>query len=363
MIGLSCTIYSWFRFSIDAFFAPNIPFRIRCLMLLSQPVTLLTYTLSAAPWLFRKRPFEVDWIEVAPGKQLRALVFKAPGTQSSGAADKRRRPLHIDWHGGAFLGGLPEGDAAYCERVARETGAVVVSLTYRYAPTHQFPAAHDDADTAFEFLLRRADSRYGADASLVTTSGFSAGGTLALATAISHPGQVQAVTLFQPVLDLRLAVQDKPRPAAFGKRDPLRFMYPLFDSYSDPIRASASLQTSRVAPVLAPLGVIPKRILVVVGGADILAREEMAFVEHVRDEIAKDAGGGNDRKLEVIFEEKGFHGYLECKSPDLAFSFAYMVIDNAIQVPMIPQELKEKAFGPAVRLIKETHEAYGWNWP
>ena len=66
-------------------------------------------------------------------------------------------------------------------------------------------------------------------------------------------------------------------------------MYPLFDSYSNPVRA-ASAQVARVAPVLAPLDVIPRKLLVVVGSADILAREEMAFVEHVT--------GGNRQEFE-----------------------------------------------------------------
>jgi hypothetical protein len=56
--------------------------------------------------------------------------------------------------------------------------------------------------------------------------------------------------LFQPqaVLDLRLAVLDKPRPARFGKRDPLSFVYPLFDSYSNPVRASKNLHIHERRP-------------------------------------------------------------------------------------------------------------------
>ena len=176
-----------------------------------------TYSISAIPWILR-RPFTVEWLPIAPGRSLRALVFKAPA-RSGDAARHRLRPLHVDWHGGAFLGGLPEADASYCDRLARETGAVVLSVTYRYAPAHTYPAAHDDADAVIAYLLKHAEERFGANPSLLTTSGFSAGGTLALTTALTHPGKVLAATLFQPVMDLRLAVGDKPRPAGFPNRD------------------------------------------------------------------------------------------------------------------------------------------------
>jgi acetyl esterase/lipase len=309
LLGLARSIYGWFRFSIDALFARNIPFRLRCLMLLSQPVTLLTYSISAFPWILR-RPFTVEWLPIAPGRLVRALVFKH-SAQTTETAEHKLRPLHVDFHGGAFLGGLPEADAHWCDRLARETGAVVISASYRYAPTHTFPAAHDDADAVIAYLLAHAEERFGADPSLLTTSGFSAGGTLAVAAAQTFPGRIAAAALFQPVMDLRLTVREKPRPAGFPSRDPLSFMYPLFDSYGAPARAIASnSQNARMAPILAPLAAIPENVMLVVGGIDILAKEELSFAEHVKQEIASDPKQAG-RKVEVIFEEKGFHGYLE----------------------------------------------------
>ena len=172
------TIRSWLRPALVALFHPSIPLDTRWRLLLLQPISLLTYTISAAPWLF-SRPYRAVRLPVAPGRSVRALVFKAkdrPGHEG------RRRPLHVDGHGGAFIGGLPEGDARFCAALAERTGAVVVSTSYRCAPEHGFPAAVDDVDAVIAHLLDRAEE-HGVDPEMLTVSGFSAGGNLALAAA------------------------------------------------------------------------------------------------------------------------------------------------------------------------------------
>jgi acetyl esterase/lipase len=105
-----------------AFFKPGLPFDIRWRMLVLQPVLFLTYGLSCAPYIF-SRPFTVEYLVIAPGRSIRALVYKAAGTGKG----RRLRPLHVEIHSGAFIGGTGESMAVYDERVARETGAVVVS--------------------------------------------------------------------------------------------------------------------------------------------------------------------------------------------------------------------------------------------
>lgn len=57
----------------------------------------------------------------------------------------------------------------------------MVSTQYRYAPGHPFPAAIDDIDDVFKWLVRNAEREFGADPKLLTISGLSAGGNLALA--------------------------------------------------------------------------------------------------------------------------------------------------------------------------------------
>jgi acetyl esterase/lipase len=62
--------------------------------------------------------------------------------------------------------------------------AVVVSVDYRQGPEHKFPAAHDDAVAAYEWALKNAGSIKGVP-SKVALAGESAGGGLAIATAIA----------------------------------------------------------------------------------------------------------------------------------------------------------------------------------
>jgi acetyl esterase/lipase len=88
--------------------------------------------------------------------------------------------LHI--HGGGFIGGIPEADADFCTHLTNETGAVVIAASYRLAPRYPFPAAIDDVDDVVEWILNNAGSELHVDNTLLTTSGYSAGGNLALAT-------------------------------------------------------------------------------------------------------------------------------------------------------------------------------------
>lgn len=300
------TISSWFRPAIDAIFSRTLPWSLRWRLLALQPISLLTYSINSFPYLF-SRPFKVDWIPITPDRSLRVLMFKS--TSPTGD-ESRPRPLHLDVHGGGFIGGLPESDAAFCARLARETGAVVISTTYRYAPKHTFPAAIDDVDAVVVYLRRHARERYNANPSLMTVSGFSAGGNLALATALSVPaGDVKAAVTFYGVVDLRLSPAEKPKPAGVPAKDPLVFLQPLFDSYPAPSRAE-NMNNPRLSPIVADIESLPENILMVVPGVDILVHEQIKFIQRLKEEGGKDAKGA-DRRFETLYDEKGFHGYLE----------------------------------------------------
>jgi acetyl esterase/lipase len=92
-------------------------------------------------------------------------------------------PLIVYWHGGGWvIADLDTYDAS-ARALAAETGAVVLSCHYRQAPEHKFPAAHDDALVAYAWALGAAQ-RLGADRRRVALAGESAGGNLAVATAM-----------------------------------------------------------------------------------------------------------------------------------------------------------------------------------
>ena len=176
-MGAICTLMHWFRPTFDAFFAPSLPFAYRWRLLALQPISLLAYCLKGLPWMV-STAFKVIWIPTRqPNHYLRAIVFEPPHKPISGTL----RPIHLDIHGGAFMGGLPENDAVFCHRLSQETEAVVVSTQYRYSPRNVFPAAHEDIEDVAKWLVQNAEKLWGADPKLLTVSGFSAGGNLAFA--------------------------------------------------------------------------------------------------------------------------------------------------------------------------------------
>ena len=87
-------------------------------------------------------------------------------------------PVIVFYHGGGWvLGTLPMVDH-YCRVLTKESAAIVVSVGYRLAPEHVFPAALDDAYAALEWVAHNAASR-NADAARIAVAGESAGGNLA----------------------------------------------------------------------------------------------------------------------------------------------------------------------------------------
>src|SRR5690606_41009544 len=87
------------------------------------------------------------------------------------------------YHDGGFMIGSVQTHDRLCRRLAALSGCFVVSVDYRLAPEHRFPAAVDDAFDALAWLLREAPS-LGIDPRRIAVGGDSAGGTLAAACAL-----------------------------------------------------------------------------------------------------------------------------------------------------------------------------------
>ncbi|HEX6447714.1 MAG TPA: alpha/beta hydrolase [Streptosporangiales bacterium] len=87
-------------------------------------------------------------------------------------------PLLVYFHGGGYVTCDIETHDVPCRALCRHAGVHVLSVEYRLAPEHRFPAAVDDACAAFAWAVKNA-ADLGADENRVGVGGDSAGGTLA----------------------------------------------------------------------------------------------------------------------------------------------------------------------------------------
>ncbi len=92
-------------------------------------------------------------------------------------------PVILYFHGGGWVTGTLDTYDASDRALANSTGAIVLSVAYRLGPDNRFPAAEDDADASYAWVLKNAAS-FGGDPKQVALAGESAGGNLAIDTAI-----------------------------------------------------------------------------------------------------------------------------------------------------------------------------------
>jgi acetyl esterase/lipase len=114
-------------------------------------------------------------------------------------------PAVLWLHGGGYVVGTPEFEAAGSARLARDLGAVVVSPDYRLAPEHPFPAGLDDCMAVLSWMRENADES-GIDAARIAVMGASAGGGMAAAVAQRSHDEgttLRAQILVYPMLDDR----------------------------------------------------------------------------------------------------------------------------------------------------------------
>jgi acetyl esterase/lipase len=276
-------------------------------------------------------------------------------------SEAQNLPVILDFHGGGFFLGSCLEQAPFCSQMARELGAVVVSIDYRMGPVHKFPAAIEDGEdvlaavmdsssTAGVFLrhsIQRAilenmkkrsqddfpedfspkfkvsdeiimSPTIDLDTSRIAISGFSSGGNLALNLALSLndldppwpsilPPDYQhpiALLLYYPSLDLRQLPSERPLPANmptgsqfWGETHDLLTQTYLPRELAGHFRASPGLASSEALHDKA-------RVLLVLPGMDSLAAQSEAWVEKLHSD-----GRGEHLQVERFPEMK--HGWTQ----------------------------------------------------
>src|SRR5918996_4376958 len=92
-------------------------------------------------------------------------------------------PAYVYFHGGGWVIGDLETHDVLCRQLTAASGASVISVDYRLAPEHKFPAAADDAWAATRWVVAHA-AELGVDATRLAVGGDSAGGNLAAVMAL-----------------------------------------------------------------------------------------------------------------------------------------------------------------------------------
>lgn len=93
------------------------------------------------------------------------------------------QPIFYYIHGGGFVAGGPDVVEEMCKMVVKNTGCVSVTLDYRLAPEHPYPAGLDDCYDVLKWIYKHA-AEFGGNAQKICISGDSAGGNLATVCAM-----------------------------------------------------------------------------------------------------------------------------------------------------------------------------------
>ena len=185
------------------------------------------------------------------------------------------------FHGGVYVIGSADSSAPLASDLARRTGAEVVSVNYRLAPEHPYPAALDDAKVAYQGLLGK-----GIDPSNIAVSGESAGGGLAVALllALRDAGLPLPSSAFvmSPMTDLTLSgntITEKEAVDPLFTGDALRRRVPDYVGAADP-------SDPYVSPALGDLRGLPP-MLIQVGSHEILLSDAIRLAARAaEDDVA-----------------------------------------------------------------------------
>jgi monoterpene epsilon-lactone hydrolase len=160
------------------------------------------------------------------------------------------------FHGGVYVLGDAFQAAGLAAQIARRTSARVISVDYRLAPEHPYPAAVDDALAAYEALLDN-----GTAPSDIAFAGESTGGGLAVTTLVNARDhglpQPAAAFVMSPYADLTLAgttMETKREVDPLLSRENLQARLPDYTSGHD---AAADL----ISPIFADLSGLPPMII------------------------------------------------------------------------------------------------------
>jgi len=144
-----------------------------------------------------------EYEATGPAGPIPVRLYRGGGTPATGAL-----PVLVYYHGGGWLLGDLDSHDWTCRSIANKADCAVISVDYRLAPEHPFPAAFDDALAALHWVVAHAaDLRI--DPSAISVGGDSAGGNLAAAVTLALREEegirLKSQILIYPAVDLSMS--------------------------------------------------------------------------------------------------------------------------------------------------------------
>src|SRR5689334_126991 len=221
-------------------------------------------------------PADVSAAEVSLGG-VRAIELRVEG-QATG--DPVRYVDVLYFHGDGYVAGSARTGTHLAAELARRTGGRALSVDYRLAPEHPYPAAVEDGLAAYAGLLES-----GARPSRVLVAGDSAGGGLAVATLLAAREQglpqPAAIAVFSPWADIsRSGSSMRTKDGA----DPL-FSYDAMGWYAGRYVPARDRSAPLVSPVFAALAGLPP-LLIQAGSHEVLLDDAVRLAANAgRDDV------------------------------------------------------------------------------
>ncbi len=172
---------------------------------------------------------------------------------------------HLQIHGGGFYLGSAAGDDVRNRALADALGLAVISVDYRLAPEHPWPAAPDDCEVAALWLAEHAADRFGT--TTLSLGGSSAGATLAMSTLLRL--RDRGISAYGSAV-LQFGTYDLSAQTPAGRL--------IADEYFlDAYAGSAEDRTHPdLSPIYADVAGLPP-VLIVVGAEDVLLQDNLAM--------------------------------------------------------------------------------------
>ena len=185
-----------------------------------------------------------------PGGDIRLRLYDA-------RTEPKSSPVVVFFHGGAYVVGSIETHASLAAEMSRILDLPVISVEYRLAPEHPWPAAVDDGEAATRWIAATGSAFDRAFSGLII-SGDSAGGNLTLVTAAALRDKPASLPLLMqiPIYPATDKTQKYPSAIQFGKG------YGLDISDDDEDFYAADPLSVRASPLLGDLSGLPPTVLV-----------------------------------------------------------------------------------------------------